>query len=95
MAEGTSVAVKLGELVCVGLAVSVAVAEAVATDKFSWLRLPRPTNPKLPSLILVGDSTVPRRAPDFFHQRALFKSPDQRVLAGAPPDDEDSHPAAF
>ena len=32
--------------------------EAVAADRFSWLRLPRPTNPKLPSLILVGDSTV-------------------------------------
>ncbi len=32
--------------------------EAVVADKFSWLRLPRPTNPKLPSLIFVGDSTV-------------------------------------
>lgn len=32
--------------------------EAVTADRFSWLRLPRPTNPKLPSLILVGDSTV-------------------------------------
>lgn len=32
--------------------------EAVVADKFSWLRLPRSTNPKLPSLIPVGDSTV-------------------------------------
>ena len=32
--------------------------EAVAADRFSWLRLPRPANPKLPSLVLVGDSTV-------------------------------------
>jgi lysophospholipase L1-like esterase len=32
--------------------------EAVVADKLSWLRLPRPTNPSLPSLILVGDSTV-------------------------------------
>jgi lysophospholipase L1-like esterase len=32
--------------------------QAVPADKFSWLRLPRPINPKLPSLILVGDSTV-------------------------------------
>jgi len=32
--------------------------QAVVADKFSWLRLPRPVNPKLPSLILVGDSTV-------------------------------------
>lgn len=32
--------------------------EAIVADKFSWLRLPRPINPKLPSLILVGDSTV-------------------------------------
>ncbi len=32
--------------------------EAVVADKFSWLRLPRPINPKLPSLVLVGDSTV-------------------------------------
>lgn len=32
--------------------------QAVPADKFSWLRLPRPTNPKLPSLILIGDSTV-------------------------------------
>lgn len=32
--------------------------EAVAADRFSWLRLPRPENPRLPSLILVGDSTV-------------------------------------
>jgi len=31
---------------------------AVAADRFSWLRLPRPANPKLPSLVLVGDSTV-------------------------------------
>lgn len=32
--------------------------QAVAADRFSWLRLPRPANPKLPSLVLVGDSTV-------------------------------------
>ena len=32
--------------------------EAVAADKFSWLRLARPANPLLPSLFLVGDSTV-------------------------------------
>src|SRR6185369_116930 len=32
--------------------------QAVPADKFSWLRLPRPINPRLPSLILVGDSTV-------------------------------------
>ena len=30
----------------------------VEADKFVWLRLPRPANPRLPSLILVGDSTV-------------------------------------
>ena len=32
--------------------------EAVVADKFSWLRLPRPRNPQLPSLVLIGDSTV-------------------------------------
>jgi lysophospholipase L1-like esterase len=32
--------------------------EAVPADRFSWLRLPRPANPKLPSLVLIGDSTV-------------------------------------
>jgi lysophospholipase L1-like esterase len=32
--------------------------QAVAADRMSWLRLGRPANPALPSLILVGDSTV-------------------------------------
>ena len=32
--------------------------EAVAADKFVWLRLPTPVNRKLPSLFLAGDSTV-------------------------------------
>jgi lysophospholipase L1-like esterase len=32
--------------------------EAVAPDPFSWLQLPLPANPRLPSLFLVGDSTV-------------------------------------
>ena len=32
--------------------------EAVEPDKFAWLRLARPANPRLPSLFLVGDSTV-------------------------------------
>ena len=32
--------------------------EAVAADKFVWLRLPTPANRKLPSLYLAGDSTV-------------------------------------
>jgi lysophospholipase L1-like esterase len=32
--------------------------DAVAADKFSWLRLARPANAHLPSLFLVGDSTV-------------------------------------
>ncbi len=32
--------------------------QAVVADRFSWLRLPRPVNPKLPSVVLVGDSTV-------------------------------------
>jgi lysophospholipase L1-like esterase len=32
--------------------------EAVEPDKFAWLRLARPANPQLPSLFLVGDSTV-------------------------------------
>ena len=32
--------------------------EAVPADRFSWLRLPRPADPKLPSLVLIGDSTV-------------------------------------
>jgi lysophospholipase L1-like esterase len=32
--------------------------ESVEADRFAWLRLARPANPKLPSLILVGDSTV-------------------------------------
>jgi lysophospholipase L1-like esterase len=31
---------------------------AVAADTFAWLRLPRPANASLPSLFLVGDSTV-------------------------------------
>ena len=31
---------------------------AVEADKFVWLRLPLPANPALPSLVLVGDSTV-------------------------------------
>lgn len=32
--------------------------EAVAADPFAWLRLPSPRRPELPSLWLVGDSTV-------------------------------------
>lgn len=32
--------------------------EAVAADRSAWLRLPAPSNPKLPSLFLAGDSTV-------------------------------------
>jgi lysophospholipase L1-like esterase len=32
--------------------------EAVAADRTSWLRLPFPENPKLPSVFLAGDSTV-------------------------------------
>ena len=32
--------------------------EAVEPDRFAWLYLPRPVNPSLPSLFLVGDSTV-------------------------------------
>jgi lysophospholipase L1-like esterase len=32
--------------------------EAVAFDRFGWLNLPRPENPALPSLFLIGDSTV-------------------------------------
>jgi lysophospholipase L1-like esterase len=31
---------------------------AVPSDTFAWLRLPRPANVRLPSLYLVGDSTV-------------------------------------
>ncbi len=32
--------------------------EAVAYDPFGWLNLPRPANPRLPTLFLIGDSTV-------------------------------------
>jgi len=32
--------------------------EAVEPDRFAWLYLPRPLNPSLPSLFLIGDSTV-------------------------------------
>ena len=32
--------------------------EAVPADRFAWLRLPSPARPQLPSLYLVGDSTV-------------------------------------
>jgi lysophospholipase L1-like esterase len=32
--------------------------EAVEADRFGWLRLPRPANAALPSLFLIGDSTV-------------------------------------
>jgi lysophospholipase L1-like esterase len=32
--------------------------EAVAADRTGWLRLPRPADPDLPSLFLIGDSTV-------------------------------------
>jgi lysophospholipase L1-like esterase len=32
--------------------------EAVAPDNFAWLRLPSADNPQLPSVFLVGDSTV-------------------------------------
>lgn len=32
--------------------------EAVVADQFAWLRLPSALNPKLPSIVLVGDSTV-------------------------------------
>lgn len=31
---------------------------AVAPDTLGWLNLPEPANPKLPSLLLIGDSTV-------------------------------------
>ncbi len=31
---------------------------AVKADPFSWLQLPLPSNPKLPTLFLIGDSTV-------------------------------------
>ena len=31
---------------------------AVAADKIGWLNLPEPANAKLPSLVLIGDSTV-------------------------------------
>jgi lysophospholipase L1-like esterase len=31
---------------------------AVEADRNAWLRLPRPADPKLPSLFLIGDSTV-------------------------------------
>jgi len=32
--------------------------KAVEYDRFGWLNLPRPANPSLPSLFLIGDSTV-------------------------------------
>lgn len=32
--------------------------EAVTPDRIAWLHLPRPADPKLPSLFLIGDSTV-------------------------------------
>ncbi len=32
--------------------------QAVEADRFVWLNLPRPANPALPSLFLIGDSTV-------------------------------------
>jgi len=32
--------------------------KAVPTDPFSWLQLPHPANPTLPTLYLIGDSTV-------------------------------------
>jgi lysophospholipase L1-like esterase len=32
--------------------------EAVEADRLAWLNLPRPSNPALPSLFLIGDSTV-------------------------------------
>jgi len=32
--------------------------EAVPADEFAWLKLPRPANAALPSLFLIGDSTV-------------------------------------
>ena len=32
--------------------------QAVPADRFSWLQLPVPDNPKLPTLFLIGDSTV-------------------------------------
>jgi len=31
---------------------------AVPEDKVGWLNLPEPANPKLPSIVLIGDSTV-------------------------------------
>ena len=31
---------------------------AIPADRFSWLQLPLPDNPKLPTLFLIGDSTV-------------------------------------
>ncbi|AOS44221.1 putative rhamnogalacturonan acetylesterase YesY [Lacunisphaera limnophila] len=32
--------------------------EAVEADRIGWLNLPEPADPKLPSLVLIGDSTV-------------------------------------
>lgn len=32
--------------------------QAVPTDKIGWLNLPEPANPQLPTLLLIGDSTV-------------------------------------
>jgi len=32
--------------------------EAVSADKIGWLNLPEPANPQLPTLMLIGDSTV-------------------------------------
>ena len=32
--------------------------QAVEYDRFGWLNLPRPADPKLPTLFLIGDSTV-------------------------------------
>ncbi len=37
---------------------------AVEADRSVWLHLPRPWNPKIPSLILIGDSTVRNGADD-------------------------------
>src|SRR5438445_8910382 len=37
------------------------------------------------------DSAVARRTPDFFHQRALLESPDQRVLAPASANHQNFH----
>jgi lysophospholipase L1-like esterase len=41
-----------------GLEVPLAAGAAHSPDKFAWLHLPTPADPKLPTLFLIGDSTV-------------------------------------